>query len=105
MLERPSPRPRVEGGERASAQGGRLRRQPQRARVPKTLFNGRQDWTRGGLGIDDAIGVQAERKGRGEEVTALQAPQNRTFQAGEDAGREQSSACACSLAAPASMNS
>ena len=33
-------------------------------------------------------------KRRGEEVTALQAPQNWPLQAGEDAGREESSASA-----------
>jgi len=32
VQEHPSPRPRVEGGERASAQGERLRQRPQRAR-------------------------------------------------------------------------
>jgi hypothetical protein len=59
--------------------------------MPKTLFHGREDFgLAAGLGVDDAIGVKADRgECRGEEVTALQAPQHRAFQAGEDPGRKE----------------
>ena len=62
--------------------------------MPKTLFDGRQDFGLSSrLGVDDAIGMKADGgKRRGEEVTALQAPQHRPFQAGEEAGREESNA-------------
>src|SRR5215204_6190563 len=60
--------------------------------MPKTLFDGREDFgLSAGLGIDNAIRMKAygsER--RGEEVVALQAPQHRPLQAGEDAGCEES---------------
>jgi hypothetical protein len=68
---------------------------PSEPAMPHTLFDGRQDFgLPARLGIDDAIGMKADGgKRRGEEVTALQAPQNWTLQAREDAGGEQSSAC------------
>jgi hypothetical protein len=69
---------------------------PSEPAMPKTLFDGRQDFGLSScLGVDDAIRMKADGgKRRGEEVTALQAPQNWALQAREDAGREQSSACA-----------
>jgi hypothetical protein len=49
---------------------------PSEPAMPKTLFDGRQDFGLASrLGIDDAIGMQSDGgKRRGEEITALQAP-------------------------------
>ena len=57
---------------------------PSEPAMPKTLFDGRQDFGLAAcLGIDDAIGMKADGgKRRGEEVTALQAPQHRTLSGG-----------------------
>jgi len=59
--------------------------------VPKPLLGGGQNLSLPvGLGIDDAIGMQAHGcESRCEEIAAPDAPQNRAFVAGQDAGDEQ----------------
>lgn len=43
-----------------------------------------------GLAIDDAVRMQADpRQRRREQIAAMQAPDDRPWQAGKDAGREQ----------------
>jgi hypothetical protein len=59
--------------------------------VPKPLFGGGQNLRLAvGLGINDAIGMQAHGcESRGEEIAASDAPQDRAFVARQDAGNEQ----------------